>query len=867
MLLVSEATLRLVRGAVRSESFGLVRISGQAEPLMAYIVQGIDTRQAMRVLTPFVGRAQERTLLHDLLARAVDGEGQVVGIVGEPGMGKSRLLTEFVQQLQDTPVTVLVGHCRAYGHASPYLPVRDLVRQQCGLTETDPPETSGVKVHRTCQAVGLELEESAPYLLHLLGLPLETERLSRLVPEAIQDRTFTALRQLHLRRSQQQPLLLVVENLHWIDPTSEAYLASLVNQLAGAPLFLLTTYRPDYRPPWIEKSYVTQMTLPRLTRQDSLAMVRTLLPPERFPDALVQRLLATAEGNPFFLEELAQAVLEQDSTAADLSVPATIRDVLVARIDRLPAATRLVVRTAAVLGREVPLRVLTALWEGPGALPSHLQALTRLEFLYERPGMAEPVYVFKHVLTREVAYEGLLAAHRQALHAAAGQVLERLYAERLEEVVDQLAYHFARTAEATKAVAYLTRVAERAAGGFAYVEALVALQEALRHAEHLPAESRDDQIVAVVLRQAAALQSLARGEEAHILLLQEQPRLAQLQNPALAGPYYFQLGMLSQRINHRDQALQYLRRAIAEAERCGDVATMGKAYGDLARASHRDGQRQQGIAYGQQAVALLERVEEPYWLGWALHTLAWNYLARGDIARALEASARARAIGDAIGHRSLQCQAWKCTGNILADIGEWEAGVDACRRALALAPSPVMTSLTLGYLGYAYLEAGAPGEAIDVLEQALQHPYTLQSPMDQAWCTIWLSQAYCKQGDIDKAQTLALQSLAKARDAHVPYAVAGAQRALGRVAYARGALTEAEQYFRAALELYTAEGVRLEMGRMHLTLAEIASAQGQPVMAAQHVTEAYALFAAAQAPKYVERTAQFARELGVSLMA
>ena len=208
------------------------------------------------------------------------GQGQVVGLIGEPGIGKSRLLAECRQRLPDQPVTVLEGHCRAYDRFLPYGPVRDLLRHQCGLSPTSSLEVVATRVDQLLQAVDLPPEASAPYLLQLLGSPTTAEPLAQLTPDVIKERTFATLRQVHLRSSQQQPLLLVVENLHWIDPTSEAYLASLVEQLAGVPLLLLTTYRPGYRPLWMDKSYATQLTLPPLTQEESATVVRAVLPPE-----------------------------------------------------------------------------------------------------------------------------------------------------------------------------------------------------------------------------------------------------------------------------------------------------------------------------------------------------------------------------------------------------------------------------------------------------------------------------------------------------------------------------------------------------------------------------------------------------------
>src|SRR5262249_27722222 len=264
------------------------------------------------------------------------------------------------------------------------------------------------------------------------------------------------------------------------------------------------------------------------------------------PDPLAQVILDKAEGNPFFLEELTHAVVEHGDLRSLPAVPDTIQGVLAARIDRLPEEPKRLLQTASGLGREVSPRLLSALWDTPDVLEEYLAELKRLEFLYERTGATEPVYVFKHVLTQDVAYDSLLTSRRQDLHAAAGQALERLYADRLEEVYDRLAHHYARTVESAKAIEYLTRFADKAASGYAHAEAVTALQEALVHAGAGPATAspsvaQDRLILDLVLRLAHSLYFPGRFQDTLELLLQQQTRVERLQDPMLTGPFYLWL--------------------------------------------------------------------------------------------------------------------------------------------------------------------------------------------------------------------------------------------------------------------------------------------------------------------------------------
>jgi tetratricopeptide (TPR) repeat protein len=256
---------------------------------------------------------------------------------------------------------------------------------------------------------------------------------------------------------------------------------------------LLLTYRPGYRPPWLDKSYATQIALRHLALQESATVVRSACQHHALPEPLEQMIIAKAEGNPFFLEELTRAVLDHADVAADVTVPDTVQGVLMARIDRLPENTKRLLQTAAVLGREFAPPLLMAMWDGAQPLEPLLLTLTRQEFLFARPSAEGPVYVFKHALTQEVAYESLLTTRRQTLHAAAGQALETLYAPRLEDAYDRLAYHYARTDNVAKAVAYLTRVAEKAARHSAHVEAISHLTQALELLQTLPATPERNQ--------------------------------------------------------------------------------------------------------------------------------------------------------------------------------------------------------------------------------------------------------------------------------------------------------------------------------------------------------------------------------------
>ncbi len=865
-VLISEATHRLVEGAVRAERLAPVKVKGKSELVEAHRLLGSTPRRSAleerptRSLGRFVGREREAGVLQDLFTQVADGHGQVVGVVGEPGMGKSRLLHEFRRRLGARAVTVLEGRCVSYGTAIPYLPILEVLRNNCGIVDGDGPDIVADRLAAGLREVGLAPDEWLRYLLHLFGVKDETGSIEALSPEAIKARTFETLRQLSLRGSRRRPLVLLVEDVHWIDKTSEEYLASLVENLTAAPLMLVTTYRPGYRPPGMDRSYATQITLQPLPRHDSLTVVQSALQGERLSTTLSETILSRAEGNPFFLEELALSV--GDHRAADHAVPHTVQGVIMARIDRLSEDAKRLVRTAAVLGREFPQKLLDRVWDGAGPLHPHLLELKRLEFLYERAGTDESVYVFKHALTQDVAYEGLLTHRRQALHSEAGRALEELYADRLEEIDGALAYHYARSELADRAVAYLLRVADKAARVYANAESLTHLTEALVHVERLPeGASRDRMRLDIALRQAFSLYFLGRFAESVEGLLVHRERLDRLSDAALAGPYYFWLAHMYSRLGQSEVAVESAMRAIEEGSRCGDDATLGKAHGLLALEGHWSGDALGGIEHGRQAVARLEGTTQPWWLGMAYVYIGFDYVLLGRHAETLEAAARAAAIGEAISDARLQCYAAFTTSWLATMRGDAAVAIDDAERSRKLATDRVSGVYATGFLGHAHLERGDHEAATPLLEHAVRELEQFGFPQWHGMLMSSLAEAHRQGGRLDAARELAQRGLAITTRCRYGLAVGQGQRVLGRIASDTGAREAAESHFAEALATFTSIGARLEVGRLRIELATRAAQRGDRAAALVHAEAAEAALLDLDTPLQLERARQLAIDL------
>src|SRR5215468_5446744 len=470
---LTAATLRLAEGLVQVHALGRFPVKGLPEPVEVFELVGASAirrrlqASAVRGLTRFVGRQQELAVLQQALERGGTGHGQVVAIVGEPGVGKSRLVYEFIHSHYTPGWLVLESTSVSYGKATSYFPVIDLLKRYSHVEERDDTRTIRAKVTGQVLTLDPALQDTVPALLWLLdALPEDSPFFQRDPPHRRQ-RTVDALKRVLLRESQEQPLLLIFEDLHWIDSETQALLRSLVESLPTARLLLLVNYRPEYQHGWGSKTYYVQLRLDPLPPVSADELLHSQLGNDASLTPLTQLLIARTEGNPFFLEESVRTLIETGvlvgvpgayrlaQALPTIQVPATVQAVLAARIDRLPPEEKRLLQTAAVIGTEVPLPLLQAIAEvSEDILHRSLTHLQAAEFLYETRLFPEHEYTFKHALTHEVAYGSLLLERRRVLHTRIVEALEGLAGDRLTEQVERLAHHALRGELWDKALAY-----------------------------------------------------------------------------------------------------------------------------------------------------------------------------------------------------------------------------------------------------------------------------------------------------------------------------------------------------------------------------------------------------------------------------
>jgi len=405
-------------------------------------------------------------LLQRTLAQAKAGHGQIVGVMGEPGLGKSRLFYEF-KLLSQGGCLILEAYSVSHGKASPYLPVIELLKSYFDIKAEDDERKRREKVAGKVVMLDRSLEDTLPYLFALLGIEEQPSPLAQMDPQIRRQRTFASLKQLFLRESLNQPLLFIFEDLHWIDSETQGFLDTLSEGIASVRLLLLVNYRPEYRHEWGQKTYYTQLRLAPFGTAEAEEFLNALLGNAPPLTVLKYQILSRTEGTPFFIEEVVQTLAEDGTLTgerghytltqpvATLHLPTTVQGVLAARIDRLAADEKALLQQLAVIGREFPLRLIKQMLAQPeDQLYRLLSSLQHKEFLYEQPAFPEVEYLFKHALTQEVAYNSVLLERRKALHEQTAQAIEQLYHERLEEHYDDLAHHYQRSGNTEKAIGH-----------------------------------------------------------------------------------------------------------------------------------------------------------------------------------------------------------------------------------------------------------------------------------------------------------------------------------------------------------------------------------------------------------------------------
>jgi len=869
-------TMRLAEGYVEVRSLGPIPVKGLPEPIEIFELIGAGQARtrlqaaALRGLTRFVGRDAEVEHLRRVLTQADAGRGQVVAVVGEAGVGKSRLTYEFTHTHRVQEWLIVEASSVSYGKATSYLPVIDLLKGYFKIGERDDHREMREKVTGKLFTLDESLRPILPALLALLDVPVDDTAWTTLDPPQRRQRTLDAVKRLLLREAQVQPLLVVFEDLHWVDGETQVLLDNLVESLGSARLLLLVNYRPEYEHRWGSKTAYSQLRLDSLPAESAKALLAALLGPDPGLAPLTQMLVK--RGNPFFLGETVRTLVETGALAGErgayrltrpvetLQVPATVQAILAARIDRLPPEEKQLLQAASVIGKDVPYALLAAIAEQPDdILRRGLAHLQEAEFVYEAQLFPDLEYTFKHALTHEVTYGSLLQDRRKTLHAQIMAAIERLCADRLNEHVERLAHHALRGNLWAQTVRYGRQAGTRALDRSAAREALAHFDQARAALGELPeSRKRTEQLIDLCFEQRSAFFPLGEFErqgevvdEARALAaaLGDQRRLGR--TLAYQANLYTLLGEHARGIDAADSAC-----AIAEA--VGDLGLRVLANYYLGWALWYAGDPHRAADAFRTVIALVKGAPlgERFGLAGLPAVIARFHLAAalaelGEFTEAIAAGEEGLRIAQAAGHPFSEVLALYGLGYAHLRHGNFAAAARVLEPALALCRTTgirLMLPFAAASLGSAYLRSGRATDAVPLLEEAVEAFTGMRILTFRSLSITFLAEAYLILGRIAEAREQAEQAVALAHAHQERGWESWGLKLLGDIyAHAPAEIdqSDAEQAgdaYRQALALASELGMRPLAAHCHFGLGKLYRQTSKQTQAREHLTTATTMY-------------------------
>jgi predicted ATPase/class 3 adenylate cyclase len=844
VILMSHETHRFVDGYVLCELLGPIEVRGQREPVVTYKVTGrrrwrsrLEMSAAMG-LTQLAGRRRELALLDDCLRRVEGGHGQIVGIVGEPGLGKSRLLYEFHASINDDRANWLEGHCAAYGRTSPFGPVLELLRTEFHIEEGDNPLQIQDKLRRGIQRLDPRIESTLPFLESLFSVPGADDALRHLEGKDRRLQTLEAIRVVIVSASQHRPQIVVCENLHWIDESSESLLAFLVGSLSSVPIMVLTTHRTAYKVPWADSPYYTQIALDGLAAHEIEEMLTALLGGREYPAELLQLIQEKSDGNPLFIEEITRALIERGLLTGDnggmrliaraeLECPASIQDIIQARIDRLEQAVKETVQTAAIIGRDFEFRLLMRVSSSPADIVAHLETLKRLEVIHETRFYPRLEYRFKHAVIQDVIYKSLLAPRRRALHGIVGRSLEAVSHDQLEEQAGILAHHFTRSDDPDRAIKFALLAGDRAARVHANAEASTYYDQALTVVRALtPSPERQRAEIDASIKRAS-VSTTPEALESDRQNLERAQELAQmLRNEPRLGQVLYWLGRVAYVRGAFQVATDYAEQSLGIADRLGDESLAAPPVNLMGRSCYLMGD------YTRAGVLLARSVDQMRELGntteeaTAAGFAGVAFSAIGEFPRALSYADHGLRLAQKLKNPFVMAAAYNYRAVAYCHQGSGEKAIADCEEARRVAESAgdrFRIYLVQFYEGAAYLMIDNPKRGRELLEDSINLAKRLGTTTLLAWGQGLLAKCLLALGDYKEVPALCEAAIQLAEDRHDRLAIALAHRTLAEalVMVAPSEVERAERAVLDAIRIQKEVGAEPELARSYATYARM----------------------------------------------
>jgi class 3 adenylate cyclase/tetratricopeptide (TPR) repeat protein len=864
---VSENTYRLTEGYFKFKPLGGKELKGKTELVKAYQLLGVGrvkTRlgvSEMRGLTPFVGRQKELDQLVECYGRAKRGQGQVVGMVGEPGVGKSRLLMQFRNMLPQGEYSYLEGECLHYGEAMAYLPIVNALRAYFDMEEGEPQLLSQKKLKQRISQLDERLMVMLPPLQELLSLKVEDEEFLKLEPQQKRVRIFEAIWSLIIRESQNRLVILAVEDLHWVDKASEEFLTYLIGRLGGAHVLLLLLYRPEFTHSWGSKTYYNQIRVDELTLETSAEMVQAILKGVKAAQDLTKLILYKAAGNPLFMEEFTRTLLERGYIErkngcyvltvkpSDIQVPETVQGIIAARMDRLEKDLKETMQIASVIGREFPFPILQNVTGMREKLEAYLLELQALEFIYERSMFPELEYIFKHALTQQVAYSSLLLKKRKEVHESIGRAIEALYPNRLDEFYEALAFHFKNGSSTDKAIYYLTKSAEKSFDRYAveeshrhYIEAYELLYPRVGEVK-----GAEVQLIDMLIKWAYVF--YFRGDFKVLSdLLEAHRELAEsLDDKTRLGMYYAWLGFAWSTGKDIRGSYQYLHKALQIGEETKSELVICYACCWLSWTCAFMGLLDEAVASGDRAMEICKCFEEDQYLyykslggvGDAYFLVGQKTKARDAGQAILEYSKQRGSIrGEVMGHYIMAL-----SFNMDSD---YQSAIQHARQGVEISMDPFYSIMAKQGLGSAYLFNGQLQEGEDVWKEILSFGREFAGENSEIAARSILSMLSFLKGetqDLTAAEEALGELLSMGQKGIYVWICTGFATILSIMAgVIPNGSQKAKDYCEKVIEIAREIGTKAFLGQGYLSLGLVCSAEGDKDKAKRYVSQAISLF-------------------------
>ncbi|MDA2920757.1 tetratricopeptide repeat protein [Desulfobacterota bacterium AH_259_B03_O07] len=868
-ILISESTHKLVQDYFDVKPLGPLQVKGKAHPVKAFRVRRIKRSIApvdiakARGLTKLIGRDKELDIITDRLGKINEGLGQVVGIVGEAGIGKSRLIYEFRRSIEKEKITYIESSCLSYGIATPYLPIIDHIKSNCGIGAIDDEPTIKKKLDSEIERMDAGLEWILPYLYHLLSLQVPLDFLKVLDEREKKRRTHEALRSLYLTGSQIRPLVVTIENINWMDNASAEYLNYLGEGLHGYPLLLILTYRPGYTQPFIGKSYYTQISLNHLTKSEIIQLIQELLGGKEAPGDFTKLITKQAEGNPFFIEELVRSFKEggilipEDGRylitkdISKIEIPDRVQNVIMARIDRLDEDLKKTLQYASVIGKEFTLNLLGRVPAIGDNLEGKLSELIGLEFIHEKGIYPEREYLFMQSLTQDVAYQSLLIKMRRELHEVIGDGIKELYEGRLEEYYTILAHHYKNSDNKEQALNYLILAGEKASGLYSHFEAKSYYEEALDFLRNLTKNKQNRiRTIDVILKLAGELMFYETAKTCRILLGEAEKLAQELKDDNRLAKIYYQMGMsIYYAFEHTDIGIKFANRCLEIAKNIGDEKLIANAYYVLASLYFKQGNFPHAVELFRESVSLNERIENVQAVIHSLGVIGVSYSWMGNLDKGREYIKKSINMAEELGDVRRIAAGYFYLGLTDVMYGHLKEGIENLQKSISLFKDSgdiFYMLLPTGFLGYGYAKLGETKNGIEILEKNLLMLEEKKGPAlwYVAIFNAFLGESYLMDGKISKALTHAKKSVNLSSKQGNKFEEAHAYQTLGTVYTQKGPTywSKGKICLIKSIEIIKETGADGRLPYSYMALGLLYKSRGQVDKAKEFLEKALPLF-------------------------